>query len=125
MTQQPAETAETPHSAEANEESAGQFLHRLYAEGRAYAQIEVERQKRRAALIGAGIRDAVILGVIALMLLFATLVALLVGLIIALAPAMGALTATGAVLGGALGVTVILLLLAWIRIGRMKKAIAP
>lgn len=130
MTQQPAETADRTHAPEpggesVDGESLGHVFHRLYADGRAYAQAEAERQKKRATLIGLGVRDAVILGAIALMLLFAALVALLIGLVILLAPVLGALGALGAVVGGALLVVLLLLLLAKARIGRMKKAIAP
>lgn len=128
MIDKPAETAVTPQADGsedgAPDESARQTFARLYADGVAYATAEAERQKLRAGLVGAGVRDAAILAVVALMLLFATLVAFLIGLIIALAPELGALWATFAVLGASLIVTTILLLLAKWRIGQMKKAIA-
>lgn len=124
MTQEPAETAATPQ-AEGDQETVRAAFSRLYTDGRAYAQAEGQRQKLRAGLVGAGVRDAAIMGVVALMLLFAAIVTLLIGLVIALAPVLGPLWATLAVFGGALLVAALLLLLAKARIGRMMKAIRP
>lgn len=124
MTQEPAETAETPQ-AEGQEESVRDVFARLYDDGRAYAQAEADRQKLRLGILGAGIRDAAIFAIVAIMLLFASLVAFLIGLIIALAPRLGPLWATCAVFGAALLVALGLLLLAKARIDRMKKAIKP
>ncbi|WHO40644.1 phage holin family protein [Sphingobium sp. AP49] len=124
MTQEPAETVATPQ-AEGDEESVRATFTRLYADGRAYAQAEVERQKLRAGIVGAGVRNAAILGVVALMLLFAAIVALLVGLVIALAPMIGALWAALAVFGSAVLIAILLLLLAKGQIGHMLEAIKP
>lgn len=125
----PAETAVTPHADglddSAPDESVRDVFARLYADGRAYAAAEADKQKARAGLIGAGVRDAAILAGVAIMLVFATLVAFLIGLIIALAPQLGPLWATFAVLGASLLVAIGLLLLAKARISRMKKAITP
>jgi hypothetical protein len=105
------------------EETVADVFGRLYGDGRSYAQAELDRQKLRAAIIGAGVRDAAIFAMVAIMLLFALLVALLIGLIIAFAPALTPLGATAAVLGSTLLVATALLLLAKARIGRMKRAI--
>lgn len=104
------------------DESVSAVFARLYEDGRSYAQAELDRQKLRVGIIGAGVRDAAIFAMVAVMLIFAVLVALLIGLIIALAPALTALGATAAVLSSALLVALLLLLLAKARIGRMKKA---
>lgn len=129
LTQQPAEPAATPQADGADsyapDETVHDVLASLYADGRAYAAAEGERQKLRAGLVVSGVRDAAIFAGVAIMLVFATLVAFLIGLIIALAPRLGPLWATLAVLGASLLVALVLLLLARARIGRMKKAIAP
>lgn len=96
---------------------------RLYADGRAYADAEIERQKLRAGIAGAGVRDAVIFGAAGAMLVFAGLVAFLVGLVLILAPYLGAGWATFAVFGSSLLVAAILLLIAKARIIKMKRAI--
>lgn len=128
LTDMPAETAVTPHAEgpdeSAPDESVRDVFARLYADGRAYAAAEAEKQKARAGLVGAGVRDAAILAGVAIMLVFATLVAFLIGLIIALVPQLGPLWAICAVLGASLLVAIGLLLLAKARISRMKKAIA-
>ncbi len=129
MTKGPDDGAEGPltheltEEADGQEESIGESFARLYADGRAYAEAEVARQRLRAGIAGAAMRDAAILGIIALMLLFAGVVALLIGLVIALSPVLGPFGATAAVVGGALILALILLLLAKARITRMKKAI--
>lgn len=107
------------------EESLGQSFARLYADGRAYAQAEAERQKLRAGILAGGVRDAAILGVVAITLLFAAIVALLVGFVLALAPIVGALGATGIVFGSTLLIVILLLMLAKSRIGRMKRDLRP
>ena len=84
-----------------------------------------EKQKLRAGIVATGVRNAAILGVIAFVLLFASIVALLVGLIHVLEPLIGPLGATLAVFGAGLVITIILALLAKGCITRMKKAIAP
>ncbi|AEG48244.1 hypothetical protein Sphch_0549 [Sphingobium chlorophenolicum L-1] len=115
-------TQEPLHSEEQDESVRGTFT-RLYADGRAYAEAEVARQKLRAAIVGAGVRDAAILAVVAAMLVFAAIVAGLVGAVLALAPLLGTGWATGAVFGGTLIVALLLLLIAKGRIDRMKKAV--
>jgi hypothetical protein len=124
LTQEPADMVEAPQP-DGHDESIRDSIARLYADGRAYAEAEVERQKRRAGIAAAGVRDAALLGAAALMLSFGVVVAVLVGLILSLAPALGPLGATGAVLGGTLLAVLILLLLAKARIGRMKRAMKP
>lgn len=139
MNDQPAETAVTPHAdgQTADEqpngvpgdtdrtESVQETLARLYADGRAYAAAEAERQKLRVGIVGRAVRNAAILAAIALMLLFASIVALLVGLTFALAHHMAPIWATLTVMGGGLVVALLLLLAARACITRMKKAIAP
>lgn len=127
MIEQPAEP-EFPHAPEYDsdtQESIGATFARLYADGRAYTQAEIDRQKLRAAIIGAGVRDATIFAAIAIMIAFAALIALLIGCVLALAPAWGPLGATAMVVGAALLVTVALLVMAKARISRMKKAAKP
>ncbi|PZU60284.1 MAG: hypothetical protein DI547_03485 [Sphingobium sp.] len=85
---------------------------RLLSSGRAYADAELERQKIRAELIGAGARTIALLVTVALILLFGTLVTLMLGLVIALAPLLTPLGATAAVSAGGLIIVAILLLLA-------------
>ncbi|MHA6766004.1 phage holin family protein [Sphingobium ummariense] len=111
--------------AEALDESVRDTLARLYSDGRAYASAEMDRQRLRAGILGTGVRDAAVLALVALILLFSAIVALLVGLILTLEGSIGPLWATLAVVGGTLLVTLVLLLLAKARIERMKKAITP
>jgi len=126
VTDQPAEPARPDEPVGADEDvSLGALFARLANDARAYVEAEGERQKLRASLITAGVRDAAILIVIAITLGTGTIVALLVGLIIALAPILSAIGAIGAVLGSALAIAVILLLLARARIARMKRDIRP
>lgn len=129
MIEQPAETAIAPHTdgpeEAAREDSVRDAFARLYADARAYAAAEAEKQKLRAGIVATGVRNAAILGVIAFILLFASIVALLVGLIHVLEPLIGPLGATLAVFGAGLVITIILALLAKGCITRMKKAIAP
>jgi hypothetical protein len=113
---------ETAPGQNAPDQSIGDSFVRLLADGRAYIEAEADRQKLRAGIFTRGLRDAAILVVVALMLLFGTLVAFLIGLIIALSPILTPLGATGAVFGGAVLVSLALLLLAKARISRMKKA---
>lgn len=96
---------------------------RLYADGRAYADAEIERQKLRAGIASAGVRDAVIFGAAGAMLVFAGLIAFLVGLVLLLTPHLGAGWAACAVFGSSLLVAFILLLVAKARITKMKEAI--
>ncbi|MEC3910885.1 hypothetical protein U5A82_10505 [Sphingobium sp. CR2-8] len=134
MIDEPAETAVTPHTdgqpdgapaEQAREEGVRATFARLYADSRAYAAAEAEKQKLRAGIIGVGVRNAAIFGVVALMLAFASIVALLVGLIIALSQIVAPIWATLIVVGGGLVVVLLLLLAAKGCITRMKKAIAP
>ncbi|NML10817.1 hypothetical protein HHL08_11790 [Sphingobium sp. AR-3-1] len=129
MIDEPADTAVTPHTdgqpEGAPEESVRDVLARLYADGRAFAAAEADKQKLRAGIIGVGMRNAALFGVVALMLAFASIVALVVGLTIALAQVIAPIWATLIVVGGALMLVVLLLLAAKGSITRMKKAIAP
>ena len=134
MTQEPTETAVTPHAEGlepggpqegARTESVRDAFARLYADGRAYASAEADKQKLRLSIVGVGVRNAAVLGLVALMLAFASIVALLVGLVVALSRHLDPLWATLIVVGGGLLVTILLLLMAKGCITRMKKAITP
>ncbi|WP_298396045.1 phage holin family protein [Sphingobium sp.] len=129
MIEEPAETAVTPHTdgqdEAAPDESVRDSFSRLYADARAYAGAEAQKQKLRAGIVATGVRNAAILAVVALILAFASIVALLIGLIIALAQHVGPLWSTLIVVGGALLIAVLLLLLAKGCVGRMMKAIKP
>lgn len=96
---------------------------RLYSNGRAYADAEIERQKLRAGIVGSGIKDAVIFGAVGFLLAVSALIALLVGLIITITPLIGAGWATAVVVGVSLLAALALLLMARSRISRMMKAI--
>lgn len=96
-------------SAEAYETASTiEILLALVREGRAYAEIEAERQKLRASLLGRSFGAAALLVLVALVLLMGALIALLVGLSWALAPLIGPLPAVLAVF---LGSTLLVLLL--------------
>ncbi len=114
--------AEAPQL-DGQDDSVKQVLSRLYADGRAYAEAEIEKQKLRAGLVTTGVRNAAILAVLGGALAFASLIALLVGVVLTLAPLIGAGWATLAVVGGALVIAVILLLAAKSRIDHMKRSI--
>ena len=114
-----------PLQTEAQDESVRDVFARLYSDGRAYAEAEVERQKLRVGIVGTGVRDALIFAAVGIMFVFAAIVAGLVGAILALSPLVGSGWATGAVFGGALVVSLLLLLIAKGRIDRMKKAMKP
>jgi hypothetical protein len=131
---EPAETAVTPLTEgqredapgdTARDESVKDVLSRLYADGRAYASAEAEKQKLRAGIVAIGVRNAAIFGIVGLMLAFASIVALLVGLTITLSQIMAPIWATLIVVGGALVVVLLLLLAAKGAISRMMKAITP
>lgn len=107
------------------QESLGDSIGRLYADACDYAQAEVHRQKLRAGIAVAGIRDAAILGALAVMFLLAGIVALLVGCVMALAPLVGPFAAAGIVFGLTLLLVIILLLVAKGRIGRMSRDLQP
>lgn len=114
--------AAAPES-DGQDESMGQVFSRLYADGRAYAEAEMEKQKLRAALVGAGVRDAAIFGLAGGLIAFASLIAALVGIILTLAPVMGPGWATLTVFGSGVMLALILLLVAKGRITRMKRSV--
>ncbi len=128
MTQETAEPAALPHidgDEAASEPGVGESFARLYADGRAYAEAEIAKQKARAGIVAGAVRTVAVLAVVAIVLLFAAIVAALVGLVLALTPVLGALGATGAVFGGTLLVVLLLLLLAKFRIDRMNRDLRP
>lgn len=121
MTEESGLIAPSPEAEQ--EDSVRATFYKLYADGRAYADAELERQKFRAGLAGAGIRDAAIFATAGLMLVFAGLIAFLVGMVIMLSPHLGGGWSAVIVFGSTLLVALILLLLAKSRISRMRKAI--
>ena len=121
MTEEPSLVAAPPEAEQ--EDSVRAAFAKLYADGRAYADAEIERQKLRAGIAGAGVRDAAIFATVGFMLVFAGLIAFLVGLVIMLSPQLGAGWSAVAVFGSSLLIALILLLLAKSRITRMRKAI--
>lgn len=122
MAPDPTMLGETGPDQSVPDQTVSESFASLLADGRAYIEAEADRQKLRATIVAKGLRDAAILAAVAMMLLFGTLVALLIGLIIALSPALTPIGATGAVLGGAIAMSMVLLLLAKARISRMTKA---
>lgn len=119
MTEIDADAALSPAGEGHEQEPLRDVIARLIASGRNYAEAELDRQRLRAALVGAGVRTAAILLVVALILLFAVLVTLLIGLVIALAPYLTPLGATAAISAGGIAISVILALVARARIRRM------
>ena len=122
MTEEPSLVTAPPKAGEEQDTVRAAFA-KLYADGRAYADAEIKRQKLRAGIASAGARDATIFAAVGVMLVFAGLVAFLVGLVLMLAPQMGAGWAAAVVFGSSLLVALILLLLAKSRISRMRRAI--
>jgi hypothetical protein len=118
LTQESTAGAEPPE-----EDSVQAAFARLYADGRAYATAEIGRQKLRAGIVSAGVRDAAIMAVGGLVLAFAGLIAFLVGLVLLLTPHLGAGWAACLVFGCSLGVALLLLLMAKARFSSMKKAV--
>ena len=126
MTEEPSLVAAIPEAEhEEQQDSVRATFTKLYADGRAYADAEIERQKLRAGIAGAGVRDATIFAVTGFMLSFAGLIAFLVGMVLMLSPHIGAGWAALVVFASTLLVTIVLLLLAKGRISRMRKAIKP
>lgn len=126
MTEEPSLVAAPPNAEhEQQQDSVRAAFTKLYADGRAYADAEIERQKLRASIAGAGIRDATIFAIGGFLLSFAGLIAFLVGMVLTLSPHLGTGWAALVVFGSTLLVTVILLLLAKARISRMRSAIKP
>ena len=123
MTEEPSLIAEPPETGDEHEDGVRATLGKLYTDGRAYADAEIERQKLRVGIAGAGIRDAAIFATFGFMLSFAGLIAFLVGMVMALSPHLGAGWSALAVFGATLLVTAILLVLAKARISRMRRAI--
>lgn len=103
-------------STDDSDRSTIELLKLLIADGRDYAETEMERQKLRARIIGGAARDAAILGAVALFLLMGGLVALLIGGIWALAPHIGPIAATCLVLALCFGTVLLLALVARARV---------
>ena len=126
MTEEPSLVATAPDiEQQKQEDSVRAAFAKLYADGRAYADAEIERQKLRASIVGAGVRDATIFAAVGFLLSFAGLIAFLVGMVLMLTPALGAGWAALVVFGVSLLLTLALLLLAKSRISRMRRAIKP
>ena len=123
MTDEPSLITDHAEAGPEQEDGVRATYVKLYKDGRAYADAEIERQKLRVGIAGAGVRDAAIFATVGFMLSFAGLIAFLVGLVMALSPHLGAGWSALAVFGGALLIAAILLLLAKARISRMRRAI--
>ncbi|MEO5599208.1 MAG: phage holin family protein [Novosphingobium sp.] len=74
-------------------------LRQIGEDARTYAEAELAFQKSRAAVAAAGTRDVALLGLAGFVLMVFALVGLTVGALLALTPALGALGATGVVVG--------------------------
>ena len=122
MTEEPSQLGELPE-AEGQQDTVGEAFAQLLADGRAYADAEIERQKIRAGIAGAAVRDAAIFGAAGIVLIFAGLVAFLVGLVLMLTPYIGAGWSAAAIFGASLLIALLLLLLAKARVSRMMKVI--
>lgn len=122
MTEEPSLIAAQPE-AEQPQDSVRAAFSKLYTDGRAYADAELERQKLRAGIAGAAVRDAAIFAAVGFILAFAGLIAFLVGMVLALSPHLGPGWSALIIFGASLAVAIISLLLAKARISGMRKAI--
>jgi hypothetical protein len=122
LTEEPSLVAAQPET-ERQQDSVRSAFSKLYTDGRAYADAEIERQKLRAGIAGAGVRDAAIFATAGFMLAFAGLIAFLVGMVLMLSRHLGAGWSALVIFGSSLIVAIILLLMAKARISRMRKAI--
>jgi hypothetical protein len=89
LTEEPSLVAAQPET-ERQQDSVRSAFSKLYTDGRAYADAEIERQKLRAGIAGAGVRDAAIFATAGFMLAFAGLIAFLVGMVLMLSRHLGA-----------------------------------
>ncbi|MBP6030136.1 MAG: hypothetical protein KA533_01775 [Sphingobium sp.] len=96
------------------------LLQRVIDDGRVYADTEMARQKLRASMLGAAGRDAALMILAALFLLFGALTALLVACVWMLAPVVGVLGALAITILSALLMVMLLLLVAR---GRVRRAV--
>ena len=122
MTEEPSLITAQPGD-EQQQDSVRAAFSKLYTDGRAYADAEIERQKLRAGLAGAGIRDAAIFAAAGFILAFAGLIAFLVGMVLTLTPHLGPGWSALIIFGISLLIAAISLLLAKARISRMRKDI--
>ena len=100
------------------EPSVIELVQRVVANGRGYAATEIERQKVRAGIIGVAARDAALLGLAAIFLLFGAMTALVVGSVWVLAPLVGVVGALAITIASTMVVVVILLIAARARLVR-------
>lgn len=98
----------------------GELLQRVVTEGRAYAETEFARQRLRAHIVGTAGRDAALLVLAAIFLLFGAMTALVVACVWILAPYLGVAGALAVTIAGAL--LCIIALLAAAR-ARMRRAL--
>lgn len=94
----------------AESQSTTQVIRMLVMQGQEYAATEMQRQKLRVRILGLAVRDAIILGLVAIFLLMGLLIALLIGGIWALAPHVGPIWALVIVMGGCFALIILLLL---------------
>lgn len=104
------------------EESIGELLARLRAEGEGFARAELRLVRARVADRVARLRTGVVLLLAAVVVALAVVIALPVGLIATLAPLIGPGLATLAVVGGGL---LIAALLGGVGVSALKKALKP
>ena len=107
------------------DQSIGAVLSRLVNSGKDYAHAELDKQKLRASVVGAGVRDAAIFGIAALILALSAVGALLVGLIITLSPALTPGGATAAVVVVTFVIALVLVMVAKSRITNALKVVKP
>lgn len=114
------ETGEEGPSASdaADEPSILQLVQSVFASGRSYAETEIERQKVRASIISAAGRDAALLVLVAIFLLFGAMTALVVGCVWVLAPTVGVVGALAITIGSTVLLVIILLAAARARFRR-------
>ena len=99
-------------SGTAGEPSIIELVQRVVTSGRSYAETEIERQKVRAGIITVAVRDAALLGLIAIFLLFGAMTALVVGCLWVLAPIVGVVGALAITIGSTMVFVIILLIAA-------------
>ncbi|WP_443970776.1 phage holin family protein [Sphingobium sp. CR28] len=107
-----AQTTDAPEPSGGADESVRATMERLVAAGQELLSAELEWAKLKAAATGAALRNAAVLGILAILLALAGLTTLLFGIILALTPLIGAVFATLLVAVVTIGIALILILLA-------------
>lgn len=107
-------------SSTADEDSLGDLFGRASADAKAYARAEIKLIQARATARVRAVQGAVIVGLLAAVLAFATLVALLIGLILVIAGMPGSGWGTLAV---ALGGFLLSAILGWLAASGLKRGL--